>query len=423
MIHLSVVLSVLLSLVILILVQRKTGKLLPAALIASVFLMAAASYTFQSGILLARNLFTQTATPGLLLVILMVMWLSTQMKDAGIMDQLVREIRSVLSNRYAMAALPGIIGLLPMPGGAWFSAPMVDSCDETGVVSPNLKNITNYWFRHSWEFWWPLYPGVLLTMEITNISLSDFLMVQMPLSAMALFGGYLFLLRKIPRGDGKAVAAHVDRRAVISILRLTSPLVIIILVYGFIGMLFDIKPVYALIAGISIGMVYIQVSWPLSPAAWKRIIVSQRAFNLALIVLCIRLYGFVIESPVPGGQPLMKLMGNELASYGVPAMALIILLPFISGISTGLAVGFAGASMPVVNSLYTVTGEPFVAVVMLAYLSGYIGMMLSPVHVCFIVSSSFFSVDLLKSLTRLVRPALLTMVTGSGYYLVIRNFF
>src|SRR4030042_804922 len=56
----------------------------------------------------------------------------------------------------------------------------------------------NYWFRHLWEYFWPLYPAILLTAGIFDISLRSIMITQFPLTFAALFVGLIFLLR-LPR--------------------------------------------------------------------------------------------------------------------------------------------------------------------------------------------------------------------------------
>jgi hypothetical protein len=47
----------------------------------------------------------------------------------------------------------------------------------------------------------------------------------------------------------------------------------------------------------------------------------------------------------------------------------------------------------------------------LAYASGYMGMMLSPVHICFLVSKDYFKASLLASYRHLYKPV--AAVTGT----------
>jgi hypothetical protein len=43
---------------------------------------------------------------------------------------------------------PALIGLLPMPGGAIFSAPMVKDIGSRYQLSGSQLSYINYWFRH-----------------------------------------------------------------------------------------------------------------------------------------------------------------------------------------------------------------------------------------------------------------------------------
>src|SRR5262245_21057910 len=64
------------------------------------------------------------------------------------------------SRRFRVAVMPALVGLVPMPGGAVVSAPLIDRSLGSAEVSATDKNLINYWFRHVWEVSWPLYPSV-----------------------------------------------------------------------------------------------------------------------------------------------------------------------------------------------------------------------------------------------------------------------
>jgi hypothetical protein len=83
-------------------------------------------------------------------------------------------------------------------------------------------------------------------------------------------------------------------------------------------------------------------------------------------------------------------MNVEMRAQEIPLIAIVITLPFIAGLVMGLAVGFVGASFPVV--LGVITGNPdFTSYIILAYVSGYTGMMISPIHMCFILTKNHFT--------------------------------
>jgi hypothetical protein len=110
---------------------------------------------------------------------------------------------------------------------------------------------------------------------------------------------------------------------------------------------------------------------------------------------------------------------EELSLAGIPLTAVMMLVPFISGLAMGLSVGAVGASFPIVLSLLgpsPATGALLSAAV-LAYGCGYVGQLLSPVHVCLVVSNAYFKTRLAKSLPALLAP---TAVVLAGIVLVSR---
>ncbi|KPK31826.1 MAG: hypothetical protein AMK70_11690, partial [Nitrospira bacterium SG8_35_1] len=94
----------------------------------------------------------------------------------------------------SLVLIPAAIGLVPLPGGALFSAPLVGQSAENSS-SPEWKAAVNYWFRHILEYWWPLYPVVIVTLSIFTLQTWKFMLLQIPFTFVSLSAGYFFLLR------------------------------------------------------------------------------------------------------------------------------------------------------------------------------------------------------------------------------------
>jgi hypothetical protein len=356
----------------------------------------------------------------LLLIVFQVIWLSSQMSETGLMEELVHGVRRRVSREGAMAVLPAVIGFLPMPGGAIFSAPLVDSCDAHDNVGGLLKAQTNHWFRHVWEYWWPLYPGVLLAMELTGFDVWQMMVMGIPLTLGAIAAGFFFILRPIARREASPHAAA-GRGPAGPLARPLVPIIVVILTYAIVRLGYgavgrwsgaNLPPMnryLPMAVGLICAMLTLQRMRPLPAEAWRAILLSQRTLNLAIIVAIVRVYGAFIEADLPGGIPLVDQMRAEMAAWGIPALALIMLLPLISGLATGLSIGFVGASFPIVLSLVPhAPGSTFTTLlptVVLAYGFGYMGMLLSPVHVCLIVTCEHFEERIMGPIIRLARPA------------------
>jgi len=364
----------------------------------------------------------------LAVVILQVIWLSGMMEKSGVMKDLVEVVRVSTSRKAGLAVLPAVIGWLPMPGGALFSAPMVDELDSENEIEPILKTKINYWFRHVWEYWWPLYPGVLLAIALTGLPFWEFILLQLPLSMFAIGGGVFFLLRKVP-GDAGASQKDLPPGRGKKFLGLILPVIVVIISFLVISLFLPsmalISKYLPMIMGIFLAIVVLQIQRRLSPGDLAALLFSKSAFKLVLIVAVIRIYGAFIEAPLPGGTLLMGAVRDELAMAQIPVFIIIMILPFISGLATGLAIGFVGASFPIVVNLLGKNPQlgDLLSYTVVAFASGYIGMMLSPVHVCHMVTNEFFKTDLGTSMIRLVKPSAVVIAGSLLVALVVRTVF
>jgi uncharacterized protein len=397
------------SLGLILLIHKLSRSLLAGIVLGTLLLAFWAGHSLESALQVAGMSFFNIDSFMLLSVIVLVIILSSQMSAGGMMKELVGAVQARINRRASVAVLPALIGLLPMPGGALFSAPLVDDCDTDGAITPLLKTRANYWFRHIWEFWWPIYPGALLAIELAGIHVWQYIIVMFPLTFFSILAGYLFILRQIPRSH-----AHGTGRLKQPILPLILPIVIVLLTYIAVQLFLPgsekVSTYLPMLYGLVLAVLYVQIRRPLGAAEWKKMIFSRRLFDMVAIVAVIKIYGAFVEAPVPNGTVMIDLLRSELDSAGIPAVLLIVLLPFVSAITTGLSVGFVGTSFPVVLSLLgpDPTALQLMQVMPFAYGIGYMGMMLSPVHVCLVVTNSHFKTGLGASLKGMLKPVLFT---------------
>lgn len=365
----------------------------------------------------------------LMMVIFLVIFLSRLMAATGTMNSLVKGVGEVFPPRAAVAALPAAIGLLPMPGGAIFSAPLIDQYDREQQLSGDLKTRINYWFRHIWEGWWPLYPGVILAVDLSGVPLPLFCALQAPLTLLALLSGYLFFLRRVkPSVSARRLSTDGETKTDGQtktggqLLPALLPIILVVVIYGLGRALVPAAGSYLfLIAGLLTACGYLQIRRPLSLKRLIREAFTWKALNMMVIVAVVRVYGAYVELPLPEGESVTALMRSELAAAGIPSLLLILLLPYLTGLATGISLGFVGASFPILLSLL---GDPgsvgYVTGVLAAYLAGFAGVMTSPVHVCLVVTSKHYQTSFTKNLVVIGPVMLATAAAGFGYYALLR---
>ena len=126
-------------------------------------------------------------------------------------------------------------------------------------------------------------------------------------------------------------------------------------------------------------------------------------------------------------------MRNDLARWHfvlgshdvkVPPVALVALIPFVCGMVTGITVAYIGTSFPIVLGLLgdaPATGS-FLATIVLAYACGFLGMMLSPIHICLVVTAEHFDSRLFRTLAGLLKPAAVVLAVAVGMHLALARF-
>jgi integral membrane protein (TIGR00529 family) len=292
------------------------------------------------------------------LVVLLLLFFTESLDQTGRMERTVTALKNWLKSRkMLLAGLPALVGLLPMPAGALFSAPMVASVDEQNELDAPHKAAINYWFRHIWEYWWPLYPGVLLAITYSGLPAALFYLIQIPFTLVAAAAGYFFILRKIKKNvSDDPNSGILDYDAVFSAL---SPIGLLV-VLSVIGSTFlislgvdgSLSSLIAMLAGLILAIVMTffghSAAWIPSLDFFKK----RNTWLMIILVIGIQTFSAVLKSPLDAlGTTLVTLMRDEFINIGVPILAVIMLIPFISGMVTGTAFGFVGASFPIVFAL------------------------------------------------------------------------
>jgi integral membrane protein (TIGR00529 family) len=368
-------------------------------------------------------------TIGILMIVWLIMAMSKIMKEAGQMDRLVASFARVAGDPLTVGSvMPALIGLLPMPGGALFSAPMVDTSLAKMPLNREQKTIINYWFRHVWEYWWPIYPGVILALALLKVQTWIYIATMAPLTVISVGAGLLFILRPI-RPAQKERKQHVSLGGIGSFLMEILPILIIIFfvvfegvltkVLGFFGTDFPLPGALSILPGLVAALLWVAAS---NHVPWRRMrsaFFDQGSLSMLFLILAI----MVFQGALKESQAALQIR-SELLAYHIPVYLVLMILPFISGVITGIAVGFVGTSFPLIIPMFPANNLlGYMCAGALAFTFGYMGMMLSPVHLCFLVTKDYYHASLFRSYRYLVLPTLSVLVTATSLFFLVRALF
>ncbi len=325
----------------------------------------------------------------------------------------------------SLMTIPAALGLVPVPGGALFSAPFVDQMTSEEHWAPEWKTAINYWFRHVWEYWWPIYPVTIVTLSIFQIETWQYMGLQIPLTLAAFFAGYFFLVRKHLNALAQEETVHISsaRRA----LFIAIPLLLILI--SAIGLPFVFEPLIpamgvqtrkliSILCGLAVALSFILWKEPKE----KRHRLFDQLFTKKTMNILTSLGGVLVFKYMLEASKILPIAAEELLNSGIPILLVIALLPFIAGLVTGIAVAFAGTAFPLVAGLIASSnGElPLLSTVILAFTFGYAGMMLSPVHLCLLLTRDYFSATLAKTYRHLLPCVATVSMCGVLIHLLLR---
>lgn len=328
----------------------------------------------------------------------------------------------------SLMALPAVVGLIPMPAGALFSAPLVEKAGDGMKTTPEWRSAVNYWHRHIWEYWWPLYPGVIIAVSLFEMDTRVFMAVQFPFTLVALAAGYIFLVRPhmaeaLPEQtamEGNNLRAFMTLLPLVTVigsLFVFPPLLRVVLPEA--GA--QVQKLACVLLGLILGMVVISVDELVQRrraiargAQVERVRLFAAAFKPKSRSILLMLVGVMVFKSLLMHSALLSLASRELVDSGIPLAVAIAVLPFIAGLVTGVAIGFAAAAFPLVMGLMSAEASGLTpwATLVLAYGFGYMGMMLSPVHLCLLVTREYFSARM-PGIYRALMPCVISIAIYS----------
>ncbi|MDJ0810222.1 MAG: DUF401 family protein [Desulfobacterales bacterium] len=360
-------------------------------------------------------------TLSLAAVVSLILVLSHSLEKSGQMGRLLENYKGLVRRpRLNLVIFPALIGLLPMPGGAIFSAPMVKNLGATHHLSGAVMSYINYWFRHIWEYWWPLYPGILLTTAMAGIDLWRLVVFSMPLTVVAVAAGYWPL-----RGSTINDREKGGLKPLGPFLRELAPIVFVILCGLGLGLLLSVlvppsgRPVaketgliLALMAAIF--WVWRQNRMPVKTCV---AIVTQPA----MVKMVYMVAGILIFKGILEDSGAVVRLSREMLDWQIPLVPIAMLLPFIVGLVGGITIAFVGATFPILISLVNALGQGdlMLPYMMLALVCGFAGVLISPLHLCLLLSNEYFDTSIGEVYRCLRVPVMALAVGGVAYFGVL----
>lgn len=330
---------------------------------------------------------TSWTTINLALIVSLIGMLGYTLEGSGRFEKAVKELGSLVKRtKVVLTMIPATFGLLPIAGGALFSAPLIKPSAKKLKMKSYEAAYVNVWFRHIILLILPLASGIILAGEMAGVSIYRIVICQVPLLFVYALVAHYLLLRKIPgkweKGDGsiKKVIAYL------------SPIFLAIALN-----LIGVPLVLAVLLGLLMSLMTIKVS-PL-----RALYLVGKGFkpDFFLIVIGIMFFARVFEV-----SPLFEAIEKTIPSLGLPTAVILTIVPFLLAFALGSMLASIGVSITIFSPLCV--GNPVnVALVHVSVLLGYL---ISPIHLCNAVTLGYFRANPRKFFYLLLPSSLIVLL-------------
>ena len=351
--------------------------------------------------------FTETLslprTYDIIFALYFVMCLEIELRTSGALAGMVHALQRIFSsNRVTLAVMPAFLGLLPSLGGARFSAPIVEEASKGLGLTSDHQSAINFWFRHIFEFSSPIIPGMIMACNIAGVAYSEFITHLCWLTVLMFSVGWFVLIRPIKADSIKENAGSqaADEQGWQDLWLSLSPVILTFVLVVFFNMNASVG------MGVVTAGLFLVLHFTKREVSLKEVVVGAIDMKMFFNVLCI-LYFIQILTVT---QVLQEIV-TAFQSSPLPVPVIIACVSFIIGVLTGMSQGHVAIIMPIIAAMQT--GSLNLAGVAMAF--GVAGQMLTPTHMCLVVTVDYFKANFFKTLKPVLIGEVMLLTIFSVY--------
>ena len=330
-----------------------------------------------------NEFYTETIELSILMTLIFI--LAKTMQETRAIEKLINSLRTIFSKGGILGIIPAIYGLMPVPGGALFSAPMIDDEGTLYKLENNQKNFLNVWFRHIWFAIFPISSAMILicSIEFSNIDIYLLIMINLPTFIASIIIGNYYLKKFIKNKN------HINKkmkRNYSGLIFLFPPIFPII--FYVILQLIEFPQIRSFLLGIIFSIIILFFILEIRFKDYIKILKKSITIKLVLAIFGIIIFRGIFELSGASNN-----IASIIISLPFPTTLLIIIIPIILGILTGYNLGAVALSYPLLEPLFPYTGINILGITSIIFISSLVGYLISPIHLCNVLSSEYLKTD------------------------------
>ena len=352
----------------------------------------------------------QTRTYDLIISLYLIMCMEILLRSSGTLANMVNALKKAFSSDKAIIAImPFFLGVLPSVGGARFSCPIVEESSRQYNASQEDKAAINYWFRHPCELFNPIVPGMIMACSISGVAYSEFLKGTFWICIVWLILGWILLIQPLKKIDTAEIvedkAADTSepeaKTSLVDVFLAIMPIFITFLLVVFL----DLNASIAMI--LSTSLLYIILFLRKAEISLKDAILGAIDKKMFINIGFILYFVQILEDTGALSDVVAAFQAAPL-----PTPVIIAGITFVVAILTGMSQAYIAIVMPISAAL-SQSGDMLLLIITMVF--GLAGLMLTPIHVCFTVTTDYFNASFFKVLYKIMLMIGIILAIFSGY--------
>ena len=331
----------------------------------------------------------------LVIIVILIKIFAVVLEETGQISLVIENLKRVIPERGMLAIIPFIFGLLPVPGGALLSAPMVDSEGRRLGVSNEGKTFLNLWFRHIGFLIFPLATALVVMSQISGININRLIVMQTPIFVVSVIVGSFYVIKLSKKREKEEIVKK--KGVILETLINFAPLLVTIVLTMTLSLFINLNISFliSLPSGIILSLIIYK--------GRNKVQFVKKGFSASI---GLAVFGIMLYKNVANVSGVAEIVAKYLQHTSMPAMLIIPVLSFSIGVLTAHNMAAIALAYPM---LYPIIGND-IRLVSLLYISSFMGYLISPLHLCVVVSYEYFKPKFVELYKLMLPPALLMVV-------------
>ncbi len=316
------------------------------------------------------QVFSTPSTRQTLIIVVEIGILGSILKKYAILERIVSALVQLIPGKKALIMLlPGIMGLLPVPGGAFLSAPFVDQLGTELKMSGEQKSVVNLYFRHFGMFVLPYHTNILTIGSVmAGISIYALIGLNLGFVLVLLLGAWFFFVRSCPAV--RAGQSGSKGRALLDVLKYLSPIYMAVVINVAFGIPLSLAVFCCIL------MTFFLIGRDKS--GYLRSVAD--GFSLDTLLMLVGVY--FMQNVVKHLDEVLSGVGELLTGQSILGFILIVpLVGLAFGLSTGISMVPLGILLPFVSGM-DLSGMTQTVYAFYILVWSFLGYYFSPFHLC-----------------------------------------